>query len=397
MPQQDQHGSLARKPGDHYHVAATTEKLMANKTLKLVTVIGARPQFIKAASVSRAIARFNADSPAADRMDEAIVHTGQHYDHNMSKVFFDELEIPEPRFNLGVGSGLHGRQTGAMLDGIEQVLLTEKPDWVLIYGDTNSTLAGAIAAVKLHIPVAHVEAGLRSFNRRMPEEINRVVADCVSSLLFCPTRVAVANLAREGITRGVHNVGDVMYDSVLFNAALAAKRSNVLSALSLTPKSYFLATIHRAENTDEPNRLSEILAALASAGAPVILPVHPRTRKVMRSQGLAAAENVRITEPASYLDTLVLEKNARAVLTDSGGMQKEAYFFDVPCVTLREETEWIELVEAGVNRLAGSDRQRIMEGIAWSSRWRPPPRSEALYGDGNAGRAIVNLLMSQKS
>jgi len=362
--------------------------------LKVVTVVGARPQFIKAAAVSRAVARHNAEAAGKRHIEEIIVHTGQHYDANMSAVFFKELRIPEPRYNLGVGSGSHGRQTSAMLEGIERVLLDEKPDCVLIYGDTNSTLAGALAAVKLHITVAHVEAGLRSFNRRMPEEINRIVADCVSNLLFCPTRTAVENLTREGITKGVYNVGDVMYDSVLFNAALAAERSTILATLSLKPKSYCLATVHRAETTDDPARLREVMAGLARIDGPVIVPLHPRTRKVLESADVEVAPNVRVTEPISYLDILTLMSGARIVLTDSGGMQKESYFLGVPCVTLREETEWVELLDIGANFLAGSDRHRIAAGVAWAAAWTPPRAEEPLYGDGHAAGKIVARLSS---
>lgn len=364
---------------------------MAEKC-RVVTVVGARPQFIKAAAVSRAVARHDAEAAEKRPVDEIIVHTGQHYDANMSAVFFEELKIPEPRYNLGVGSGPQGRQTGAMLEGIERILVDEHPDCVLIYGDTNSTLAGALAAVKLHIPVAHVEAGLRSFNRRMPEEINRIVADCVSTLLFCPTRTAVENLAREGITRGVHNVGDVMYDSVLFYAALAAKGSTILSRLSVPPKSYALATIHRAENTDERSRLLELMGGLSSIGWPIIIPLHPRTRKVLDSANVKAGENMRIIDSVSYLDMLSLMQNARVILTDSGGMQKESFFLGVPCITLREETEWVELVDLGANFLAGCDRRRIAEGVAWAASWVAPRPDVPLYGDGKAAAAIVNVL-----
>lgn len=364
---------------------------MAEKC-RVVTVVGARPQFIKAAAVSRAVARHNAEAAEKRPVEEIIVHTGQHYDANMSAVFFEELRIPEPRYNLGVGSGPHGRQTGAMLEGIERILIDERPDWVLIYGDTNSTLAGALAAVKLHVPVAHVEAGLRSFNRQMPEEINRIVADCVSTLLFCPTRTAVENLHREGVTKGVYNVGDVMYDSVLFYAGMAAEKSTILSRLSLTAKSYCLATIHRAENTDDLGRLAEIFAGLSAIEGMVLAPLHPRTRKIMATAAIEVGESVRIIEPVSYLDMLILEQSATVILTDSGGMQKEACFLDVPCVTLREETEWVELVDVGANFLAGCDRRRIADGIAWATGRVPRSAGESLYGDGNAAAAIVEAL-----
>jgi len=368
---------------------------MTQQALRIVTVVGARPQFIKAAAVSRAAAHLNAESRNGLRVDEVIVHTGQHYDYEMSALFFGELSIPTPRFNLGVGSGAHGRQTGAMLDGLEQTLVRERPDCVLVYGDTNSTLAGALAASKLHIPVAHVEAGLRSFNRRMPEEINRVIVDRISDVLFCPTEAAVENLAHEGITSGVHKVGDVMYDSILGNAELAARRSGILSSLALAPKSYYLATIHRAENTDRAEAVREIFAALGMIDGPVVVPLHPRTRKALDRHAVGVAPQVRLIAPVSYLDMLVLEKNARAILTDSGGVQKEAYFLAVPCITLREETEWVELVQARANFLAGCQRGRIMEGIEWSRQWRAPSGCESLYGDGNAGRAIVERLAAR--
>lgn len=364
--------------------------------LRIVTIVGARPQFVKAAAVSRAIERWNA-APRVDgatRIEEAIVHTGQHYDANMSQVFFDELKIPAPKFHLGVGSGSHGKQTGAMLEKIEQVLFDERPDLLLIYGDTNSTLAGAVAAVKLHIPVAHVEAGLRSFNRKMPEEINRIVADSVSDMLLCPTETAVRNLSREGVTRGVHLVGDVMYDSVLFNTALAEGQSRILETLKLKSRGYLLATLHRAENTDEAGRLESIFAAFNASPLPIVLPLHPRTQKVMKGRSISVAPHVQIIDPVSYLDVLILEKHARGILTDSGGMQKEAYFFNVPCVTMREETEWVELVDAGANRLAGADSGRIAEALSWAMDWRPSSDAPLLYGDGDAGGKIVRLLAS---
>jgi UDP-GlcNAc3NAcA epimerase len=365
---------------------------MKSDVVTLITIVGTRPQFIKAAAVSRAIARHNQKATAGTQLRETIVHTGQHYDVNMSAVFFEELAIPEPRYHLGVGSGTHGRQTGAMLERLEKVLLEERPAWVLVYGDTNSALAGALAAVKLHVPVAHVEAGLRSFNRRMPEEINRTVADRVSELLFSPTRTAVENLAREGITRGVHNVGDVMYDSVLFCADRATERSRILITLGLAPKSYFLATVHRAENTEDRERLRAIFKGLGAIEAPVVLPLHPRTAKALQAEGVEIAPNIRLIEPLAYLDVLMLEQHARAILTDSGGMQKEACFFKVPCVTLRDETEWVELVEAGVNFLTGADPERIMLGVHWARDWKPRPPVGPLYGDGKAAESIVRIL-----
>ena len=327
--------------------------------MKILHVVGARPQFIKAAPVGKAL--------RAAGHTEVLVHTGQHYDDGMSAVFFRELEIPEPDYNLGVGSGPHGWQTGQMLMRIEEVLLAEKPDWVLVYGDTNSTLAGALAACKLRIPLAHVEAGLRSFNREMPEEYNRVLTDHCSDLLFCPTQMAVDNLAREGITKGVHLVGDTMYDAVLQFAEIARQRSTILQDLGLKPKGYLLATAHRPYNTDVPENLRNILTAFAEIGEPLIFPVHPRTwQNISELDGVASFEfnrNVRMIEPVGYLDMLVLEQNARLILTDSGGIQKEAYWLSVPCVTLRDETEWVETVEAGWNVLAGADMVHIVTAV----------------------------------
>ena len=331
--------------------------------MKIVTIVGARPQFIKAAPVSKAIRDHN-EKKKGPRITEVLVHTGQHYDHGMSQIFFDELDISEPDLNLGVGSGTHGWQTGQMLVRIEEVLLEEKPDFVVVYGDTNSTLAGALAAVKLHIPVAHVEAGLRSFNRKMPEEHNRVVADHCADLLFCPTQTAVDNLAREGVTNGVYLVGDTMYDAVLQFSSIARKRSTILEELGLESKTYLLTTIHRPYHTDIPENLRNIFQAFAEIGEIIVFPAHPRTSKKIAalessfSQGLAPG-NIKIIEPVGYLDMLVLEENARLILTDSGGMQKEAYFFGVPCITLRTETEW---VETGWNVVAGADISAIVEG-----------------------------------
>ncbi len=350
--------------------------------MKILSIVGARPQFIKAAPVSRVLRQ---------RHTEVLVHTGQHYDHNMSAVFFEELDIPEPAYNLGVGSGPHGQQTGRMLETIEQVLLDERPDWVLVYGDTNSTLAGALAAVKLHMPVAHVEAGLRSFNRRMPEEHNRVLTDHVADLLFCPTQTAVDNLAREGITRGVHNVGDVMYDAVLHNIGIAEQRSTILNRLGLKPGRYLLATVHRAENTDDPVRLAAIIEALRAVSEPIVFPAHPRARSALAKLGSSPPANVQLIEPVGYLDMLLLEKHARLILTDSGGVQKEAYFFGVPCVTLREETEWVETVETGWNIVVGTDPEQIAAAVGQPSPVGIPPR---LFGDGWAGARIIDIISS---
>ena len=364
------------------------------QVINVVTIVGARPQFVKAAAVSRAVAAFNA-ARNQTRLRERIIHTGQHYDDNMSKVFFEELQVPAPAMNLEVGSGPNGLQTGTMLERLEPLLADEGPDWVLVYGDTNSTLAGALAAAKLGIPIAHVEAGLRSHNRRMPEEINRIVADRLSTLLFCPTAVAVANLAKEGITQGVSKVGDVMYDSVLFNAALAEGSCDLLEQLELEPNSYYLGTIHRAENTDQGDRLAGIIAALERIDVPVVLPLHPRTRKALGSAAIKLGGQVRAIDPVSYLDMIRLERNARMILTDSGGVQKEAFWFGKPCVTLRKETEWVELVEAGCNRLAGAETDSIVAAVAEFEKAGASldeDRPKDLYGDGHAAERIVSLL-----
>ncbi|NDY74108.1 UDP-N-acetylglucosamine 2-epimerase (non-hydrolyzing) [Desulfobacter hydrogenophilus] len=376
-------------------------------TIKISTIIGARPQFIKAATVSRAISVHNAAIPrsvSGPLLHETIIHTGQHFDANMSEVFFRELEIPAPDYNLGIGGGSHGRNTGRMIEAIEDVLLKETPDWVLVYGDTDSTLAGALAAAKLHIPVAHVEAGLRSYNRAMPEEINRILTDQLSTILFCPTRTAEANLAKEGFphrlssdtVQQICNVGDVMYDAALFYAVKAEKHSRIMQTLGLTPKGFVLATIHRAENTDYPERLAAIMAALEQIAKeiPVVLPLHPRTRKCLENMGGACNDPqnspVRFVDPVGYLDMVMLEKNARVIITDSGGVQKEAYFHGVPCVTVREETEWVELVEAGVNVLAGSDTQHVVQ--AFQQLINKFFVTDMLYGNGNSAEKIVDIL-----
>jgi UDP-GlcNAc3NAcA epimerase len=323
--------------------------------MKVLTIVGARPQFIKAAPVSRELRK---------QHHEVLVHTGQHYDATMSDIFFRELEIPEPDYNLAIGSGPHGEQTGAMLAAIERVLLVENPNWVLVYGDTNSTLAGALAAAKLHCKVAHVEAGLRSFNRRMPEELNRVLTDHISDLLFCPTETAVDNLAREGITDGVHLVGDVMHEALLWAAEKAKVRSTILQDLRVERKRYLLVTVHRAENTDDPARLRAILDAFAAIGEQIVFPVHPRTRKALQDLAVGSLpRHVKMIEPVGYLDMVELEHSARLILTDSGGIQKEAYWFGVPCITLRDETEWVETVTSGWNVLVGADTTRIVSTV----------------------------------
>lgn len=349
---------------------------------KIFTVVGARPQFIKAAVVSRAIAE-------TEGITEVLVHTGQHYDSNMSDVFFDELDIPRPHHHLGVGGGTHGQNTGRMLEKLEALMQAEKPDWVVVYGDTDSTLAGALAASKLHIPVAHVEAGLRSFNRRMPEEINRVLTDHVSSVLFAPTVTAAKHLANEGIEGNqVHVVGDVMYDAALFYKARAKPPTDAI-VTNWEPGSFALCTVHRAENTDNADRMKGILAGLASATYPVVLPIHPRTRARLAQMGLAMPPNVHVIDPVGYLEMVWLEMNCRLVITDSGGVQKEAYFHGKPCVTLRDETEWTELVDLGVNRLVGVFPKKIAAALVETSEFI---QVNALYGDGDCAIKISSYL-----
>jgi UDP-GlcNAc3NAcA epimerase len=361
--------------------------------MRIVTVVGARPQFIKAAAVSRVIR----DS-YAHKICEVIVHTGQHHDENMSKVFFDQLDIPRPDFNLEIAGGPHGQMTGRMLEAIEQVILAQKPDWVVVYGDTNSTLAGALAAAKLRIPVAHVEAGLRSFNMQMPEEINRILTDRVSTLLFCPTETAVRNLRNEGTEKGVHQVGDVMFDVALFYGDRARSQSTILKTLNLNDKSFVLATCHRAENTDNARNLEQILSALSGINSqhlPVILPLHPRTRKKVEDFGLDRLINgLVMTEPLPYLDMIALEQAAKVILTDSGGVQKEAFFHGVPCVTMREETEWTETVELDSNRLAGANRTQILEAFTSLTGSTMPRRKGTPYGSGDAAHRLVEQLIA---
>jgi len=355
---------------------------------KIVSVVGARPQFVKAAVVSRALREHG--------IEEVLIHTGQHFDSNMSEVFFRELEIPDPDYHLGIGGGTHGQNTGRMLEAIEQVLLHEKPDWVLVYGDTDSTLAGALAAVKLHVRVAHVEAGLRSFNRRMPEEINRVLTDHASDLLFAPTETAVKNLLREGIPEErIHRAGDVMYDAALYYGEKAERKSRVLERLGLTRKGYILATVHRAENTADRARLRAILQALAHTAreVAVVFPIHPRTRKAVERYGLG--ELIRpliVTDPVGYLDMVMLEKNARLIATDSGGVQKEAFFYRVPCVTVREETEWVELVELGWNRLVSPVALERVVSSLLEGPWRGR-EDVLLFGDGRTAEQVVRKLV----
>lgn len=359
--------------------------------MKIVTVVGARPQFIKAAAVSRII---RADYEG--QIHEVLVHTGQHYDENMSGVFFEELGIPRPKYNLEISGGQHGAMTGRMLEGVEKVLLQEKPDWLLIYGDTNSTLAGALAAAKLHVPVAHVEAGLRSFNMRMPEEVNRILSDRVSRLLFCPTDTAVNNLKAEGIASGVHNVGDVMYDVALYYRDKARQQSAVMRQYGLGEGQFALATCHRAENTDAPDRLEAILTGLAAVAdrMPVVLPLHPRTRKLADDHKLGAyLQRLIVVEPLPFLDMIALEQAAQLILTDSGGVQKEAFFYQVPCITMRDETEWVETVDSGWNRLVGADAVRIGSAVEDIMRDGGGGKTVHPYGDGHAARKILACLM----
>ncbi len=350
--------------------------------MKVATVVGARPQFIKCAPLSLQIRR---------RHREFLIHTGQHYDPELSRIFFDQLGIPRPDTDLGVGSGPHGDQTARMLWRLEEVLVEEKPDAAVVFGDTNSTLAGSLAAAKLHIPVAHVEAGLRSFNRRMPEEINRVLTDRLSALLFCPTETAVRNLAAEGIVDGVHNTGDVMVDALRQHAARAEQTSTILRQLDLETEGYYLATVHRADNTDRREHLKDILDALERLDRPVIFPVHPRTRQAMKDHGLRPSRRspLRSINPVGYPDMLMLEKNARKILTDSGGMQKEAFLLKVPCITLRRETEWPETLQDGWNILAGADPQAI-SGAVQAPRPEAPPADP--FGDGRAAVRMAELL-----
>lgn len=379
---------------------------MAEIKYKCATIAGARPQFIKAAPVSRLMDKSG--------IREIIVHTGQHYDYNMSEVFFKELKIKEPDYNLGIGSLPQGAQTGRMMEGIEGILLKEKPEIVLVYGDTNSTLAGALAAAKLHIPIAHVEAGLRSCNKKMPEETNRILTDHVSDMLFCPTETAVKNLKKEGFTNianngklighsfafyqpqplpVVINVGDVMYDSMLFNLKLALCKSRILKKLELKEKTFYLATIHRAENTDDPERLKNIFRAFSKIAKnyPLVIPLHPRTKKNI-SAIKKFAGHLKIIPPQPYLDMLALSNSARLILTDSGGLQKEAFFLNTPCVTLRDETEWIETLKNGMNILAGAEEKQILNAVEKQENKKLKANQDYYFGDGDASGKIVNTI-----
>jgi UDP-GlcNAc3NAcA epimerase len=351
--------------------------------MRIMSVVGARPQFVKAAPVCKAL---------RERHEEILVHSGQHYDYAMSDVFFEQLGVPTPDYTLGVGSGSHGQMTGAMLGLLEELFIEREPDAVLVYGDTNTTLAGGLAAAKLTIPVVHVEAGLRSFNRAMPEEINRVVVDHLSELLLCPTEVAAGNLAAEGIRDGVRIVGDVMIDTARFFAEHADSEA-VLGDYDVRPGEYYFATVHRASNTDDPAALAALVEGLGGVGATVLWAVHPRTRARLAEFGLedavARAANVRVLDPVPYIETVALLRSARALLTDSGGMQKEAYFFGVPCVTLRNETEWVETVDLGWNTLVGTDPERIVEAATAALR---PAERPPVYGDGHAAEVIARAI-----
>lgn len=358
-------------------------------TLKILTVVGARPQFIKAAALSRHILRHCQGS-----VSEAIIHTGQHYDENMSQVFFDQMGIPTPKHRFDIEKGTHGAMTGKMLADIEGVLVQEKPDVMLVYGDTNSTLAGALAAAKMHVPVAHVEAGLRSYNRRMPEEINRVLTDHLAARLYCPTATACQNLQREGIESGVLNSGDIMLDVAQHFTPLAQATSNVLVQVGLEANKYILATIHRAENTDVRQRLGAIFEALRqiSAHEKVVLPLHPRTRKIALENGLLdLLQKVTILDPVPFWDMIVLQRNARVILTDSGGVQKEAYFNQKPCITVRDETEWVETLSDGWNKLLPANAREIADAVRQAEQPNMPQTPH--YGTGNTAKYIVDDLL----
>ena len=371
--------------------------------MKLVSIVGARPQFIKIAPLARLLERRH--DTAGEHIENILVHTGQHYDATMSDIFFEELQIPRAAFNLGVGSGSHARQTGQMLVKIEEILLDVRPHMVVTYGDTNSTVAGALAAVKLNIPVAHVEAGVRSFNRRMPEEINRVVADHISDLLLAPTPTAIENLGKEGLSGKAILTGDVMYDAVLINRELAERSSDILERLTLETGSYGVVTVHRAENTDDEEQLKELLTAvneIAKSGLRLIFPIHPRTAKLLSSKLRCWLPNpkLHIIQPVGHLDMLRLVSHAKVVLTDSGGLQKEAFFLGCPCVTLREETEWVETVQAEANILTGVEASKIREAVlTWESRFAAghpsfSTKADGLFGDGLAAEKIRDALLA---
>jgi len=358
---------------------------MTNKVKNILTIIGARPQFIKVAPFSKEIRQ---------HYKEVIVHTGQHYDENMSKIFFDEMGIPIPDYNLNVGSGNHGRQTGEMMIRLEEVVLREKPDYIVVFGDTNSTIAGALVGAKLHIPIGHIEAGLRSFNRMMPEEINRIGTDVLSSQLFCPTDNAVKLLKKEGIFKEVYQCGDIMYDAMLHFLEISEQKSTILNNLKLKSGSYHLFTMHRPENTDHSDRIESIFKGLEESDKTIIYPVHPRMRQILEEpevkESIDKVSNLKMIDPVGYLDMIQLEKNADKIITDSGGMQKEAYFFKRPCITIRDESEWIETVEAGYNTIVGANENKIADEI---KNFNPTIIDNGLYGDGKSAFSIVKEIV----
>ena len=351
--------------------------------MKIAMIVGARPQFIKLAPLSKELRKNN--------FDEIVIHTGQHYNYEMSELFFKNLNIPKPDYNLGIGSGLHGEQTGKMLIEIEKVLQKEKPDLVIVFGDTNSTLAGALAAAKLKLPLAHVEAGLRCFDKKVPEEINRILTDHCSNYLFCPTETAVENLKNEGINKGIWLVGDIMVDSLKQNLKIAEKKPIILEKLNLKPKDYFLATLHRAKNTDNYERLKNIVDAFCEIEN-LVFPCHPRTEKYLKQSGLwdKLMDKIKVIKPVGYLDMLMLEKNAKKILTDSGGVQKEAYIFKVPCITLREKTEWVETIENKWNVLVGANKSNIINTI---EEFNPSLKThKERFGDAETSKRIVKII-----
>ncbi len=381
--------------------------------MKIVTIIGARPQIIKAAALSRAI-RNNFKK----EIKEIIIHTGQHYDENMSQVFFDELGIPEPNYNLNIGSGLHGKQTAGMISGIEEILLKEKPDYIVLYGDTNSTLAGAVAASKIHIPIVHIEAGLRSFNKSMPEEVNRIMADHASTLLFSPTKTGLQNLIKEGFNPdnkapftadhpGIFHCGDVMYDNSLYFSEIADKKSTILEDISLNGNSFFLGTVHRDNNTDKPKRLNALFEAFdeitRSAQIPLVLPLHPRTAKLLQKnlrpelyEKINKNSLIRLIKPVSFLDMIKLEKNCRMIFTDSGGVQKESYFFKKPAIILRPETEWKEIVQQGCGIIADADKENIINAYTYFSKESEKLQFPPIFGNGKAAEFILTTMLENR-
>ena len=355
--------------------------------MRVLTIVGARPQFIKACMLSKAFKSY-------PQIEEIIVHTGQHYDFNMSDVFFKQLDLPEADYNLAVGSGTHGEQTANILMRLEKLMMTVKPNVVIVYGDTNSTVAGSLAAAKLHIPIAHIEAGLRSFNKKMPEEINRIITDHVSDYLFCPTDEAVENLKKEGIHNGVYQTGDIMYDTISHFKPIAMKHSTVLEDLGLNKNNYYLATVHRAENTDDPARLQAIFEAFRQLDKVIVVPLHPRTKNKIKEFHLdhvALSPNIKLIDPLDYFDMLASAAHAAIILTDSGGLQKEACMLQVPCITLREETEWVETVESGWNKLAGASTKAIIDAV---QNIQSPKSNQTLYKTG-AAQQITNILMKK--